>query len=68
MRMRRSNRRLEPKLTGSCPIREHTGDDIYVGRCDYATYDGYCPRHGAVEDYHNLDDRDVLPADRRLKN
>lgn len=56
--------RLE-SFTGSCPIREHTGDGAYVGRCDFATYDGYCPRHGALEDYPDRDDREVSIKDRR---
>jgi hypothetical protein len=55
----------ERVFTGSCPIREHTGDGHYVGRCDFATYDGYCPRHGAVEDYPYRDDREVRFEDRR---
>jgi hypothetical protein len=60
-------KKLEPRrlFTGSCPIREHIGDGAYVGRCDFATYDGFCPRHGAVEDYPNRDDRDVRVAARR---
>ncbi len=52
-------------FTGSCPIREHTGDGAFVGRCEFATYDGFCPRHGATEDYPNRDDREVRVADRR---
>lgn len=52
-------------FTGSCPIREHTGDGAYVGRCDHATYDGYCPRHGALDDYPTNDDREVRVEDRR---
>jgi hypothetical protein len=67
MRRRRSASESEPQIIGSCPIREHTGDGIYVGRCEFAMHDGYCPRHGAVEDYPNLDDRDIQPIDRRLK-
>jgi hypothetical protein len=54
-----------PVLDGNCAIREHTGDGAYVGRCDFAVYDGVCPRHGVVADYPNLDDRDVDPAARR---
>lgn len=63
----RLRRRTEPPrvFTGSCPIREHTGDDHYVGRCDFATYNGICPRHGVVEDYPTLDDREVDPRERR---
>ena len=52
-------------LTGNCPIREHTGDGAYVGRCDYACYDGVCPRHGVLEDYQHNDDREVRVEDRR---
>lgn len=52
-------------FTGSCPIREHTGDGAYVGRCEHATYNGYCPRHGALEDYPTNDDREVRVQDRR---
>lgn len=55
----------ERTLTGNCPIREHTGDGVYVGRCDFAVYDGFCPRHGALEDYPTFDDREVHPDDRR---
>jgi hypothetical protein len=54
-----------PRSVGSCPIREHAGDGAYVGRCEFATYDGFCPRHGAVEDYPTRDDREVAVADRR---
>jgi hypothetical protein len=53
------------EFTGSCPIREHTGDGAYVGRCEFATYDGFCPRHGALEDYPTRDDREVRVEDRR---
>jgi hypothetical protein len=66
MRLRlRKKTAWTPLFTGNCPIREHTGDGAYVGRCDFATYDGFCPRHGAVEDYPGRDDRDVAIADRR---
>lgn len=47
-------RRPEPKrqeFTGSCPIREHTGEGSYVGRCEFATYGGFCPRHGWVAQF-----------------
>ena len=54
------------KLTGNCPISEHTADGHPVGRCDFAHYDDVCPRHGVLEDYQNLDDRDVDPAARRV--
>jgi hypothetical protein len=49
----------------NCPIREHAGDGHYVGRCDFATHDGVCPRHGPVADYPSLDDRDVAVPNRR---
>lgn len=52
-------------VTGNCPIREHTGDGAYVGRCCFACYDGVCPRHGVTADYPNNDDRDVRIEDRR---
>lgn len=65
-RLRRHSRERR-ELEGNCPIREHTGDGHYVGRCDFAVYDGACQRHGLVADYPNLDDRDVRVADRRWK-
>lgn len=55
-----------PVLTGNCPIREHTGDGAYVGRCYFATYDHICPRHGLLEDYPDNDDRAVDPRERRF--
>lgn len=54
-----------PVLTGNCPIREHSGDGHYVGRCDFAMYNDICPRHGRLEDYPDHDDRAVDPRDRR---
>lgn len=56
---------VAPTFTGSCPIREHTGDGHFVGRCEFPTYEGFCPRHGALEDYPNSDDREVRAQDRR---
>ena len=53
-------------FTGNCEIREHTGDGHYVGRCDFATYDGVCSRHGVTADYPNNDDREVAVRDRRF--
>lgn len=53
-------------FTGSCPIREHTGDGHYVGPCEHATYDHICPRHGVLEDYPDNDDRAVDPQRRRF--
>lgn len=49
----------------NCPIREHTGDGYYVGRCEHAVKHGYCPRHGLISLYKNNDDRD-LPISRRV--
>jgi hypothetical protein len=62
---RRKSEKHERHLDGNCPIREHTGDGAYVGRCDFAVYDGECYRHGVVADYPNLDDRDVDVSERR---
>jgi hypothetical protein len=41
----------EPEPTGTCLVREFTGDGQYVGRCWYMTHDGICPRHGNVRRY-----------------
>lgn len=54
------------EFTGNCPIREHTGDGHYVGRCDFACYGGICPRHGRLGDYPTLDDREVAVERRRF--
>lgn len=51
-------------LTGLCPIREHTGDGSFVGRCEFATYANVCPRHGRLDMYPDRDDREVLVMDR----
>lgn len=52
----------------NCPIREHTGDGHYVGRCDFGLTGKpplqYCPRHGWTGAYKNNDDRDI-PVSRR---
>jgi hypothetical protein len=68
-----------PKFTGTCPIREHTADGDYVGPCEHATYELYCPRHGFVGqflsddpscyrsvsiDYSGADDRLLPRSDR----
>lgn len=53
-------------LTGNCPIREHTADGVYVGRCEAACYDGVCPRHGRLSDYLNNDDREIDPPARNF--
>lgn len=55
-------------LTGPCPIREHTGDGAYVGRCDYPTYADTCPRHGRLDLYPNRDDREGAVGDRDYGN
>jgi hypothetical protein len=60
-----ANEQRAAAFTGNCPIREHTGDGHYVGRCEFATYGGFCPRHGALADYPNRDDREVAIVDRR---
>ena len=52
-------------LPGNCPIREHTGDGAYVGRCEHAIHDGACPRHGLLAMYADNDDREVDPRERR---
>lgn len=67
--MRFGRKRRKPvvkRLDGNCPIREHTADGHYVGRCDFAVYDGVCPRHGIVSDYPTHDDREVRVEDRRM--
>lgn len=65
---RKQQPKPRPVPDGTCPIREHTGDGGYVGRCDFAIYNGICPRHGVVDDYPNLDDRDVqIPARRHTR-
>ena len=65
MRLRRKPEEKVRRLDGNCRIREHTADGAYVGPCDFAVYDGVCPRHGVVADYPTLDDREVAVADRR---
>jgi len=58
-------RRREPEFTGNCPVRQHTGDAHYVGRCEYATYDGHCRVHGDVTRFL-APDADLTGADDRL--
>lgn len=53
-------------FTGNCPVREHTGDGAFVGRCEHACYDGICPRHGRLSDYPTNDDREVAVGHRRF--
>lgn len=55
---------VERTLTGNCPVREHTGDGEYVGRCEFACYDGICPRHGLLSAYSSNDDREVAVNER----
>lgn len=64
-RKQASDPRTHAMFTGNCVIREHTGDGHYVGRCDFATYNHICPRHGIVVDYPNDDDRDITVDQRR---
>jgi hypothetical protein len=67
MRLWRRCRPIAPSLkTGPCPIREHTGDGVYVGRCEMLTYSDVCPRHGSLSDYPTNDDREVQPTRRRF--
>lgn len=56
--------REDVTFTGSCPMREHAGDGGYVGRCYFATYEGYCPRHGNVKQFLG-EDADLATADDR---
>jgi hypothetical protein len=46
----------ESKFTGTCMVREFTGDGQFVGRCYYSTYDGQCLRHGNVSRYLDSDE------------
>lgn len=56
---RRSQRKLQSAypLNGNCPVIERAGDGDAVGRCDFALYGTFCPRHG------NLTDRLAKAAD-----
>lgn len=59
-------RKPEPRpFTGTCPVRQHTADGAYVGRCWHSTYDSVCPLHGQVR-YFLGDDADLTYADDRL--
>lgn len=51
------------EFTGTCPVRQHTADGDYVGRCYHSTYGGHCHLHGDVSrflgegaDLHEADD------------
>lgn len=51
-------------FTGNCPIRQHTADGAYVGRCDHSTYSGVCHLHGDVSRWL-ADGADLTDADDR---
>lgn len=57
-------RALKPMFTGNCPVRQHTGDGAYVGRCDHSTYGGRCHLHGDVTLWL-VDGADLTDADDR---
>lgn len=58
--------RAQGAFTGLCRVREYTADGHYVGRCDFGTKNGYCPRHGDVTLYL-LHEQDALwPRDYEL--
>lgn len=57
-------RKAAKPFTGSCPVREHTADGAYVGRCYFATYAGECPRHGDVARFLG-EEADLADADDR---
>lgn len=59
-------------FTGNCPVRQHTADGAYVGRCDHSTYEERCQLHGDVgrwlaadADLAEADDRLLLPREER---
>lgn len=54
-----------PPFTGTCPVRQHTGDGGYVGRCEHSTYAGHCHLHGDVSRWL-LHGADLADADDRL--
>lgn len=53
-----------PLFTGTCPVRQHTGDGHYVGRCYHSTYGGRCHVHGDVSRWL-VDGADLTDADDR---
>jgi hypothetical protein len=62
---KRPRRAEAPKpFTGNCPVRQHTGDGAFVGRCWHSTYGGVCPLHGDVSGWLE-DDADLTDADDR---
>lgn len=61
---RKSPGKVERTFTGSCPVREHTFDGQFVGRCYHSTYDGVCHIHGDVSKWL-VEDADLKDADDR---
>jgi hypothetical protein len=61
---RRPERPEPPLFTGSCPVRQHTADGDYVGRCCHSTYDGLCHLHGDVSQWL-VEGADLTDADDR---
>jgi hypothetical protein len=57
--------RPRPEFTGNCPVRQHTADGVYVGRCWHSTYDGRCHLHGDVSRWL-AEGADLAEADDRL--
>jgi hypothetical protein len=57
--------KAKPAFTGSCPVRQHTGDGNYVGRCYHSTYNGRCHLHGDVSRFLG-ESPDLTDADDRL--
>jgi hypothetical protein len=43
----------EPRFSGNCMVRQHTGDGVDVGPCWHSTYDGVCHVHGNVAAWIN---------------
>lgn len=65
VKLRRTRKDMPaPPFTGSCPVRLHTGDGAFVGRCYYPTYGGRCPTHGNVAQWLGPD-ADLMDADDR---
>jgi hypothetical protein len=62
LNLRRLNRPVQ--FTGNCPVRQHTADGAYVGRCYHSTYDGHCHLHGDVLRWL-IPDADLTEADDR---
>lgn len=68
MGLRRRKAAEERTFTGNCPVRQHTADGAYVGRCWYSTYNGRCDLHGDVSRFlapdANLAEADDRPIER----